>query len=458
VKPRLQSTTTHLAIAVCASFLFGFALLGGSVYATVSALLYRDAREAIVIDADGLADVYAEGGRGALVAEVRSRLARPDDPDSVYAVELDGRRVAGNLPLTVPHGARASWIEGREPDGTRTRILFRRSVPGPGVVLATGLRLRSESGFLDLMARTTLAALAIAVLLGIAIGAFTARWVAGRLHNLDATAARVAGGDITLRAPIDGTGDAFDRLALRFNAMLDRIEALLAGVREATDHIAHDLRTPLTRIRSRLDTLRAQDTVDPAALDPAVADADQLLQASSALLRLARIEAQARIDHEDTVPLDALARDALELYEPIAAERGIALALDARPLHVGGDADQLFQLLVNLLDNAVKYAPAGSVVEVAVARSGEGARLTVADHGAGIPDHERLRVFDRFHRLEAHRGAAGSGLGLSLVRAIARRHGALVTLEDNRPGLRVVVAFPDVRDGPATPKNSAGPR
>jgi len=268
----------------------------------------------------------------------------------------------------------------------------------------------------------------------------------------------VAGGDITLRAPIDGTGDAFDRLALRFNAMLDRIEALLAGVREATDHIAHDLRTPLTRIRSRLDTLRAQDTVDPAALDPAVADADQLLQASSALLRLARIEAQARIDHEDTVPLDALARDALELYEPIAAERGIALALDARPLHVGGDADQLFQLLVNLLDNAVKYAPAGSVVEVAVARSGEGARLTVADHGAGIPDHERERVFDRFHRLEAHRGAAGSGLGLSLVRAIARRHGALVTLEDNRPGLRVVVAFPDVRDGPATPKNSAGPR
>ena len=438
-----RSTTFRLALVVCASFLFGFALLGGSVYLAVSALLYRDAREAIVVDADGLASVYAEGGRAGLLAAVRARIAQPDDPDAVYALEFDGRRVADNAPLQFARGTRAAWSEGREGEGTR--VLTHRTMPGPGVSLLTGLRLRSESGFLTLMARTTLAALAIAVLLGIAIGGLTARWVARRLRHLDATAARVAGGEITLRAATDGSEDAFDQLSLRFNSMLDRIEALLAGVREATDHIAHDLRTPLTRLRARLDQLRTQPIVDPAALDPAVADVDLLLQASNALLRLARIEAQPKIDHEAAVDLNALARDALDLYEPIAAERAIVLAFSVEPLQVDGDADQLFQLVVNLLDNAVKYAPAGSTVRVDLARVGDHARLAIADQGAGIPAPERERVFDRFHRLETHRGTPGSGLGLSLVRAIALRHRASVHLEDNAPGLRVVVVFPKAR-------------
>lgn len=434
----LRSTSARLALAVSLAFLFGFALLGGSVYATVSALLLRDAREAIVADADGLRAVFDDGGAAQLAQTVRDRIAHPDDPSATYAVWVDGRVVATDLPSgAMPR--RDGWREVPERDGTR--VLVSRRTLAPGVVLATGLRLRSESGFLDLMARTTLAALAIALLLGLAIGGLTARWVSLRLQHLDATAVRVASGDMTLRAPIDGTGDAFDRLALRFNTMLDRIEALLAGVREATDHIAHDLRTPLTRLRARLDQLRSQQAVAPEALDPAVADADQLLQASSALLRLARIEAQPRIEHEATIALDALARDALELYEPIAAERGIALASTLPSLAIEGDADQVFQLFVNLLDNAVKYAPPDSTVDVAIARAGEHVRLSVADHGAGIPEQERERVFDRFHRLEAHRGTVGSGLGLSLVRAIAQRHRAQVFLEDNRPGLRVVVEF-----------------
>jgi len=434
-----RSTTVRLAVAVSLSFLLGFALLGGSVYAAVSAMLLRDAREAIVVDAEGLREVHADGGRMPLVQAVRERIARPDDPDALHALWFDGRVIASDLPPDATP-AREGWRESREGDGTR--LLVERRTIAPGVELATGLRLRSESGFLALVARTSLAALAIAVLLGLAIGALTARWVARRLRALDATAARVTEGEIALRAPIDGTGDAFDRLAHRFNAMLDRIEALLAGVREATDHIAHDLRTPLGRLRTRLEQLRLQATVSPEALDPAIAEADQLLQASSALLRLARIEAQDPIEQAATLDLSALARDAMELYEPIAAERGITLAADAEVLHVRGDADQVFQLLVNLLDNAMKYAPPGTQVDLRVERTGDHACLSVADRGPGIPAAERERVFDRFHRIETDRGTPGSGLGLSLVRAIALRHRARIALADNGPGLRATVAFP----------------
>jgi signal transduction histidine kinase len=435
----MRSTTWHLAVAVCLAFLFGFILLGGAVYGAVSTLLLRDAREAVVAEADGLRDTFRDGGRAALAVAVRDRITQPDEPDALHALWIDGRPVASDMPPnSVP--ARDGWRQANEADDTR--VLVVRRTLAPGVVVATGLRLRSESGFLAMMARTTLAALVIAALLGLAIGALTARWVSRRLQALDDTAARVGEGEIVLRAPVDGTGDAFDRLAMRFNAMLDRIEALVAGVSEATDHIAHDLRTPLTRLRTRLDTLRMQGTVTPEALEPAIADADQLLHASGALLRLARIEAQARIEQESAVDLAKLASDALELYEPIAAEREIAFVADTTVLLVRGDADQLFQLLVNLLDNAVKFAPPASRVAVEVHRKGGHACLVVADRGPGIPAHERDRIFDRFQRLETHRGTPGSGLGLSLVRAIALRHHARIALEDNHPGLRAVVSLP----------------
>ncbi len=448
----LRSTSGHLAFAVCVSFLLGFALLGGAVYAAVSTLLVRDAREAIVAEGEGLRDAFRDGGRTGLSEAVRDRIATPDEPDALYAAWFDGRAIATNTPpSSVPAGD--GWREARDEDNTR--VLVQRTTLAPGVVVATGLRLRSESGFLALMARTTLAALAIAVVLGLLIGAMTARWVARRLQALDATAMRVGAGEIDLRAPVDGTGDAFDRLSLRFNTMLDRIEALLAGVREATDHIAHDLRTPLTRMRTRLDQLRTQGPVDPEALEPAIADADQLLQASGALLRLARIEAQARIEDETTVDLAKLASDATDLYEPIAAERGISLSLQTAPLHVRGDADQLFQLVVNLLDNAIKYAPADTGVDVAVTRTGNHACIAVGDRGPGIPVNERDRVFDRFHRGERHRGTSGSGLGLSLVRAIAVRHHARIVLDDNHPGLRATVSLPLAYEGDVPPPEGA---
>jgi len=294
------------------------------------------------------------------------------------------------------------------------------------------------------MQQAALRALLAAAALAALAGWLTSRWVAGRLRGLDATAARVGAGEIGLRAPLDHSGDAFDQVAARFNAMLDRIEELLDGVRHVTDHIAHDLRTPLTRLRNRLETLAGQPLPVSAqqSLDAAIDETDRLLQTFSALLRLARIESQALPADVPVLSLTTVVEDAIELYAPIASQRGIHLHAHLQPVTIRGDRDQLFQLMVNLLDNALKYSPAGAEVEVVLELAESGVRLQVADHGPGIPESERERVFDRFQRLEAHRGSPGTGLGLSLVRAIVRYHGGAVSLLDNAPGLRVLVMLP----------------
>ena len=443
----LRSTSARLALAVTASFLFAFVLLGAGVYFAVSTLLTTDARQVIRADAGGLLQLYHDGGRKELVAEVHDRA---DDPDAAYAVVArDGRIVAGTfslLPRWIPKAPH--WIELREhnlEDGSVSRVIANVKPLRDGEVLVTGLRTRNQDRFLALMLRTALAGLLVAATLGALIGGLTARWVAGRLRGLDNTAAQVGAGALALRARLDGSDDAFDRLARRFNGMLDRIGELLDGVRHATDHIAHDLRTPLTRLRNRLDRMRVEggetSPTQARMLDAAITETDQLLQSFGALLRLARIEAQSPPEENALVELDRLAEDAIDLYAPIAFERGIVLHAQTMPALVRGDPDQLFQMLVNLLDNAVKFAPAESTVEVRLRALPHSVELEIADHGAGIPEAERERMFDRFARLEAHRTSPGTGLGLSLVRAIVLRHEGRISLLDNAPGLRVLVTL-----------------
>jgi signal transduction histidine kinase len=447
----LRSTSTRLALAVMGAFLLAFVLLGAGVYVAVSTLLLQDARELVRTDSAGLMQLQRDGGRAALVQELRDRLDAPDDPDAVYAlIGADGRVELGDIPaLHAGRGVRWTTFElagdAVPGDGTQSRRVLAQLQPLPnGETLLTGLRLQSQDRFLALMLRTALVALAVAATLGALAGWLTSRWVSHRLGHLDRTAARVGGGELGLRVPLDGSGDAFDRLGRRFNAMLDRIEELLGGVRHATDHIAHDLRTPLTRLRNRLEDLRHRSGATPAeraALDGAVQETDHLLTTFGALLRLARIEAQPPAGEGPELDLSALAADAAELYTPIGAERSVRLALSLEPALVRGDRDQLFQMLVNLLDNALKYAPEGSEVGLSL-HAGEAAVLRVDDGGPGIPEADRERVFDRFQRLESHRGTPGSGLGLSLVRAIVHRHGGRIELIDRAPGLRVQVTLP----------------
>lgn len=449
-----RSTSLRLALIVGVAMLFAFVLLGSGVFYAVSGIIGNGLQEVIRAEDKGLLEIYQDQGQGlaTLKAEVADRTGAPDNPDAVYALlDAHGGILAGEFSTLPAKVLRAhGWIEFHErADDKRVGVLAYMQPLGNEGTLLVGLRTHRRDRFLNLMVRTSLYALLATGVLGLLIGWLTARLVAAKLASMFRAAQRVSEGELHARAPLTGSGDAFDRLGVEFNGMLDRIQDLLDGVRHATDHIAHDLRTPLTRLRNRLEDMRGSADVAHIAsgpsvreIDAALGDTDQLLAAFSALLRLARIEAQAPSPDDPEIALDAVLGDAMELYAPIAMQRRIVLRDDIAPVQLHGDADQLFQLAANLLDNALKYAPEHSEITVSLRREDGVAVLRIADHGPGIPVQDLERVFDRFVRLESHRGSPGTGLGLSLARAIVQRHGGRITLEDNAPGLRVCVLLP----------------
>jgi signal transduction histidine kinase len=296
------------------------------------------------------------------------------------------------------------------------------------------------------------------VVLGLAGGFFVSRRVLSRIDAMTGTAQTIMAGDLAGRLPVAGIGDELDRLADNVNAMLDRIVALMRGLTEVSDNIAHDLKTPLTRLRNRCEeALRSAkgEAGYRAALESTIEESDKLIRTFDALLMIARAESGHARDNMSDFDAAEIARDVGELYEPLAEEKGLALkvhASSAAPVH--GNRELVSQALANLVDNAIKYAgPDGELngkpAEILVKAGNDGERitLTVEDRGPGIPEADRGRVVERFVRLEKSRSEPGSGLGLSLASAVARLHGGELKLEDNHPGLRSVIALP--RAGPA---------
>ncbi len=285
----------------------------------------------------------------------------------------------------------------------------------------------------------------IALGLGIAGGVIMTRNMLRRVEAVAKTTEQIIRGDFAQRVPLSGSGDEFDQLGSNLNVMLDQIERLMAGMRQVTDNIAHDLRTPLSRLRARLEVtlLEKPDTTRYAeALRETIAEADQLLGTFNALLSIAEAEAGSRRDTATVVDLSEIARAVAELYEPVAEEKGLVLSFDApQPVNVRGDRHLLSQAIANLLDNALKYTPTGNVA-LKVGGVDQTARVEIADNGPGIPADRREAVFDRFVRLEGSRSTPGNGLGLSLVRAVARLHDGTATLEDNNPGLKAILTLP----------------
>ena len=298
--------------------------------------------------------------------------------------------------------------------------------------------------------------LGVMALFGIGGGYWVSRKLLARIDALSDTSRTIMEGDLTGRLPVNGSGDELDRLAQSLNLMLARIEQLMAGLREVSDNIAHDLKTPLNRLRNRVEAALREPYGEPVyreALERTIEEADGLIKTFNALLSIARIEAGAAGgENRETLDVSALLRDVAELYEPVAEERGLVLKADTQaPIFIRGDRQLLGQAIANLIDNAIKYGTSEAAeggpgaqpeVEVSAEAKGSMAEIVVTDRGPGVPVSDRERVLDRFVRLEASRSEPGSGLGLSLVAAVARLHGGSLRLEDNEPGLRVILALP----------------
>jgi signal transduction histidine kinase len=447
----LSTSTVRWLIAYC--LLFGLASAGvvGYIYWQTEDLLTRQVVQTLEAEVKGLREQFDLGGVPLLTRVVAERSASPGG--GLYLLGgADGAKLAGNLsgfPSELPgdtgggtfHYAWASSVAKATRD--REAIGVAIAVPG-GYTLVVGRDSQDQRDFANTMRRILLWGLGSIAALGLGGGLGAGRGILARIEGMRATAETIMAGDLAQRLPVTGAADEFDRLAGSLNGMLERIEQLMTGMREVSDNIAHDLRTPLSRLRTRLESaLREAKGGDVAreAVSGAIEETDGVISTFNALLSLARLEAGAAGSLAATA-LGPLVSDAVELYEPVAEVKGVQLTTDiAEGVTVAADRQLLGQAVTNLIDNALKYG-AASPIEVAVQRNGVSAEITVADHGPGVAAEDRERALKRFVRLETSRTAPGSGLGLSLVAAVARLHGGTIRLEDNQPGLRVVIALP----------------
>jgi signal transduction histidine kinase len=457
----LRTTAFKLTLAYLTVFaLFAAFLLVYFAWNT-RRLINEQIIETVDAEVQGLSDQYRQGGIRRLVFAIEARARRPGS--NLYLLTTAaGEGVAGNVGslatgiLDNPGWAETVYRRVDEQDATDHHALVRvEQLPG-GFHLLVGRDLEERERLYDVVLAAGRWSVAIVVVLGLAGGFFVSRRVLRRIDAMTQTTRTIMQGDLHERLPVAGTGDELDRLAVNLNAMLERIEALMHGLKEVSDNIAHDLKTPLTRLRNRCEeALRAagSETAYREALGSTIEESEALIRTFNALLMIARAESgQAR---DDMIAFDAaeIVRGIGDLYEPLADDKGLTLRVEAASAAwVRGNRELISQALANLVDNAIKYGaadgiqPNGHPAEIVLKATDRGDRilLSVADSGPGIAQSDRGRVLERFVRLEQSRSEPGSGLGLSLASAIARLHGGELTLEDNHPGLVSVISLPRV--------------
>ncbi len=449
----LATSTFRLALLYALLFGASVLVLLGIVYWSADRALERQTSQAIEAEIQALQERYRAAGLGGLTQAIVERAERPRLGDMLYLLATpDGGALAGNM-TGWPEQVRREkeWllfsIERRWQTGESERSQARaRSFRLPqGLLLLVGRDNRERQSLRRLMIEALAWSVAAIVALGIGGGLLLSRKMLSRIDALARVAEEIRSGAVSSRVTLTGTGDEFDRLAETLNRMLDEIERLVASIRGVTVNIAHDLRSPLTRLRGRLEiALRADAPPQDrgTAIEQAIEEADKLIATFNALLSIAEVQSGRSAAELTELDLAALVEDASDLYEPLAEERAIALEAVAEPgTKVPGNRQLLFQAFANLIDNAMKYAPTGGTVHIWTRRGSEGSEIGVADQGPGIPQAERARAIEPFVRLDQSRGTPGSGLGLSLVAAVARLHGAELRLEDNQPGLRARLIF-----------------
>ena len=459
-----RTSAFRIALAYAGLFATSVAILFAGLYWSVTSELHDVLEAEITADVDALTQRHEAGGTAALEDLVRLWVADAAGRGGIYGINPPGLANHPALPsftgwrtvvlddLEGPTDEAADEADdggdddGGDDDALGDRgLLYGFTLGDRDLIVGRGLDRVEETTELLIDALTV--SLSLTVVLALAGGLLFSRSTVRRIAVIGRTTEAIVAGDIARRIPVDGRNDELTGLARNINHMLDRIEALMAGLRQVSDDIAHDLRTPLGRLRQKLERAhREETTVDgcKTALAAALEEADALLETFGALLRIAQIEAGARKSRFTTVDLSALAGTIAEAYGDVAEAEGYRLATSIAPdITIHGDNDLLAQALANLLDNALTHTPPETEVSLRLHRDDEAISLIVADGGPGIPAAERERVLTRFYRLEQSRTTPGNGLGLAMVKAIADLHGAALALEDNTPGLSIVLRFPN---------------
>ena len=449
-------------------YLLLFALFAASLLAFFAWNTRRLITEQITVTVNAeigeINQIYERRGIVGVYRTIANRALRPGA--NLYLVTMpNGQAVGGNVGSLAP-GVMGTigWSETAyrrldENDKADHRALVHVSELPNGFRLLIGRDLDERRRLFSIVAKGTQWSLLVMLVLGIGGGIFVSRRVLRRIDAMTGTTQRIMAGDLTGRLPVGRSGDELDRLAENLNAMLERIEALMNGLKEVSDNIAHDLKTPLTRLRNRAEEALARSGSEAdyrAALERTIEESDGLIRTFNALLMIARAESgQARGNMDDFDAAD-VAKGIHELYEPLAEEDGMTLTVRAEPSLLHGNRELISQALANLVENAIKYGKPDTVVQpldaaaaasareilIEARREGDSVLLSVTDHGPGIPESDRKHAVERFVRLEASRTLPGSGLGLSLASAVATLHGGELRLGDAHPGLVATLAIP----------------
>jgi signal transduction histidine kinase len=449
-------------------YLFLFALFAASLLGYFAWNTRRLITEQITITVNAemgeLNDIYTRWGLRGLGSTLGRRALRPGA--NLYLVTTPaGVSIGGNVESLSP-GVLGStgWSETAyrrldEQDTTDHRALVRVTELSNGFRLLVGRDLEERRRLFGIVANAAQWSVLVVIVLGIGGGIFVARRVLQRIDAMTGTTRRIMAGDLSGRLPVGRSGDELDRLAENLNAMLERIEALMTGLKEVSDNIAHDLKTPLTRLRNRAEEALASSGSEAeyrAALERTIEESDGLIRTFNALLMIARAESgQARGNMDDFDAAD-VARGIHELYEPLAEDDGMTLRVKTASARLHGNRELIGQALANLVENAIKYGKPSPVVQpldpaaaarireilIEARREGDAVLLSVSDHGPGIPEADRKHAVERFVRLEASRTLPGSGLGLSLASAVATLHGGELRLGDSHPGLTATLVIP----------------
>jgi signal transduction histidine kinase len=456
-----RTTAFKISLAYLVISAIGSGLVLVSVGGNIKDVIDQQISQTIDADIVGLSEQYSQGGITTLVDIVERRTKVPGA--GLYLVTTHaGEPIAGNVlalpPGVLDHpGVVETSYRVKGDTATTRRALARIFALSGGFRLLVGHDLAEGESLRPILAHALLNSLISFTIVGTLGGLFLARRVLRRVDSINANARTIVAGDLTGRLPLAGTGDELDRLVENINAMLDRIAELMAGLKEVSDNVAHDLKTPLTRLRSRAEhalQLGRSPEDYREALEKVIDESDGLIRVFDALLMIARAEAGSGREGMSEFDASLVASDVGELYEPVAEAAGVHFEGDIEPgLMVLGSRELIGQALANLVDNALKYGAAPATMDeptimLSARRRGGFVEIAVADRGPGIAADDRGRITDRFVRLENSRSQPGSGLGLSLVAAVARLHNGDLRVEDNEPGLRIVIALPVAKGGP----------